>query len=849
MVVPAPPHQAGCPPSHRVSFSDGPTDYNPRRDRAPMLLVVAALAAGIALDRLLATTSLSIRAESWWLLAVAAWCTWLPLWRRGRSTPAAALLVVSIVASGAAWHELRFNRFADDDLGWYAPDDAAPVCLDGVAIGPPRRLAAAPFDPMSAIPTVDRTLFSVHIERLRDGERFINATGTATVIVDGHVLGLRSGDRLRIFGQLGAPSPPRNPGGFDAARFARNDRTLSTVRCGYPECLTTTTSAGWRPTRWLDAVRQAGVRDLARYLDERQATLAAALVLGRRDALDDDTIDAFRATGTLHLLAISGMHVGILAGVWFLLLRLGLLPRGMALAAVVALTCLYAALTGGNPPVIRAAVMIAMLCGALALGRRRIGFNVLAAAVLVLLALNPTDLFETGPQLSVLASAVLIGVAPLLVTRRPADPLDRLLAQSRPWPERALRWCGQRYWQLTCVSLAVWIATLPLIMARFHTAAPLALVLNPLLIVPVTLALVSGFAILVTGTLLPPLAMAAAVVCRASLDVLAWAVDAGYAYTGRSTWTAGPADWWLLGFYAALAGCALVSRYRPLPRRWIAAALSLWILIGLAPPLLRAAWPAERLEMHALSVGRGLAVVLHLPDGKTLLYDAGHLGPPDSATHAVAGYLWQRGITHLDAVVLSHPDVDHFNAMPGLAERFTIGAVYVSPMFEENNSASVRALHERMADVGLSLRPIVAGDRLGGGDYTIEVLFPTALGVLGDDNANSVVLDVEYQGRRLLLTGDLESPGLDAVLAELPLDCDVLQVPHHGSAGSRPGELARWATPEFAIVSGGYGQSPTSVAQVYEAAGATVVNTAFDGAVSVTVTQGQLAVRPFHTRP
>ncbi|MEZ6073847.1 MAG: ComEC/Rec2 family competence protein [Pirellulales bacterium] len=571
MVVPAAPSQAGLPPPRRPTLAIGPPDAHEIADRAPMLLVVAALAAGIALDRLLATTSLPIRAESWWLLAVAAWCTWLPLWRRGHSTPAAVLLVVSIVASGAAWHELRFNRFAADDLGWYAPDDAAPVCLDAVALGPPRRLAAPPFDPMSAIPTVDRTLFSVHIERLRDGERFINATGTATVIVDGHVLGLRSGDRLRIFGQLGAPSPPRNPGGFDAARFARNDRTLSTVRCGYPECLTSTTSAGWRPTRWLDAVRQAGVRDLARYLDERQATLAAALVLGRRDALDDDTIDAFRATGTLHLLAISGMHVGILAGVWFLLLRLGLLPRGMALAAVVALTSLYAALTGGNPPVIRAAVMIAMLCGALALGRRRIGFNVLAAAVLVLLVLNPTDLFETGPQLSVLASAVLIGVAPLLVTRRPADPLDRLLAQSRPWPERALRWCGQRYWQLTCVSLAVWIATLPLIMARFHTAAPLALVLNPLLIVPVTLALVSGFAILVTGTLLPPLAMAAAVVCRASLDVLAWAVDAGYAYTGRSTWTAGPADWWLLGFYARARrvhpGFAIPPATPPLDRR------------------------------------------------------------------------------------------------------------------------------------------------------------------------------------------------------------------------------------------------------------------------------------------
>lgn len=836
-----------------TSAPDTP-EYDWATGRAPMLLVAAALAGGIVLDRLLgqsvlAQATLDMVAEGWWLLAIGAWGVWLLLWRRERDTAAAVALVVSIVASGAAWHDLRFDRFADDNLGWYAQARSAPACIEATVREPPRRLPAGPFDPMSPIPKVDRTLLSVAVSRLRDGTQMMPTSGLATVIIDGHLLGVHPGDRLRIFGSLQAPSPARNPGGFDAAQYARGERKLATVRCSFPDCLTTLSVEHWGPSRLIDRIRQSAQSDFRRYLGERHATLAGALVLGRRDALDDETLDAFRGTGTLHLLAISGMHVGMLAGAWFLVLRGGWLPRGLALSSVVVFTIAYAALTGANPPVIRAAVMITMLCGALLLGRRRIGWNVLAAAVVLLLVLSPADLFNTGPQLSVLASAVIFGVAPLIAIRRPADPLDRLIANTRPWHIRAIRWCLRHYWQLTCLSFAIWIITLPLIMARFHTLAPLALVLNPLLVLPVMAALLSGFVVMVTGSLLPPLAALAGGVCGVSLDVLAWAVETGYEQSGRTTWTAGPADWWLVGFYTALATLALAVRRWHVPRRWIAAGLSFWVLVGVTPSLARTLWPAQRLEVCSLSVGRGLATVLHLPDGKTMVYDAGHLGPPDSAARTVADYLWDRGITHLDAVVISHPDVDHFNGVAGLVDRFSIGAVYVSPMFDENDSGSVRALRRCLEDAGIEVDVISAGDRLGSGEYRIDVLFPTVLGVLGDDNANSLVLAVEYAGRRVLLTGDLESPGIEAVLAEAPYDCDVLQVPHHGSAGSMPKALARWCTPEVAIISGSFGQSPESVSRVYTAAGAKVMHTAHDGAIRVLIDRNQWRVERFITEP
>ncbi len=158
----------------------------------------------------------------------------------------------------------------------------------------------------------------------------------------------------------------------------------------------------------------------------------------------------------------------------------------------------------------------------------------------------------------------------------------------------------------------------------------------------------------------------------------------------------------------------------------------------------------------------------------------------------MAGYLWSRGITHLDAIVISHADADHYNAVPALLDQFSVGSVYVSPVMFEGRSAALDALHDALDQSGVPLEEVWSGDRLrNSGDVLIEVLHPPRQGVLGSDNANSIVLNVEYAGRRLLLTGDLETPGLEDVVAEAPLDCDVLLAPHHGSAASDPPRLRR----------------------------------------------------------
>jgi len=299
--------------------------------------------------------------------------------------------------------------------------------------------------------------------------------------------------------------------------------------------------------------------------------------------------------------------------------------------------------------------------------------------------------------------------------------------------------------------------------------------------------------------------------------------------------TPGPSAWWVIGFYLGLAFLVFVPSWRP-PRRWCWAALALWVTIGFGVALTR---HAERSELHCtfVSVGHGCAVVLEFPNGQTMLYDAGSLGSPGAAANSIASVLWSRGITRLDGVVLSHADADHFNALPELLERFQVGAVYVSPVmfapiFQSSRGTALAHLQSEIERRDVPIKVIWVGDGLGGhGDVRIEVLHPPENGVLGSDNANSIVLLVEYAGKRILLPGDLETPGLEDLIAESPIDCDVLLAPHHGSQRSDPPGFAAWSRPAWVVVSGGRSHDHGEVNDAYRQVGAEVVHTSEVGAV------------------
>jgi competence protein ComEC len=280
----------------------------------------------------------------------------------------------------------------------------------------------------------------------------------------------------------------------------------------------------------------------------------------------------------------------------------------------------------------------------------------------------------------------------------------------------------------------------------------------------------------------------------------------------------------------------------------MAALVCAWIAVGLLPGLL--AQSGSRLSAGFLAVDHGCAVVLELPSGAKVLYDAGRFASPEMGIESISAALWSKGIVHLDAVILSHADADHFNALPGLVERFSVGVVYVSPVMFEDKSEALEALRATINAAGIPMRELAAGDVLSGGDRCLlEVLHPTKKGSLGADNANSLVLAVRFAGRAILLAGDLEPPGLNDLLSEEPCPTDVLLAPHHGSRRSDPPGLAAWSSPDYVIISGGLRMNLQETTAAYCAVGARLLHTGQCGAVQVVVDdRGQIATECFVSR-
>lgn len=832
------------PPASQTSLHYG--------SRQPMVWVVLAFAAGITADRLL-TIPISLG----WSTAIVAWCLWWMVWRQQRAWTSGALLFAAVLASGAIAHHQHWRQFSADEVGRFAHESRSPVCLEAIAVEQPRRVPAPRHNPLRAIPRGDQSRLLVDVIRVRDGRLWKQATGRSELYVDGHLLGVRAGDRLRIYAQLSSPLPELNPGQFDYAQHLRADRVLSFLSANYPDCVSVLEKGSrWQPTNWIDRVRARSEQILWRSLNHQQSGMASALLLGMRRQITAEQTEPFMETGAMHLLAISGLHVGIVASVMLLVLRLGWISRRRGLIGVAILTIAYALLADAQPPVVRATVLVCVSCFTALIWRRGLALGPLALAAMVVLWNNPADLFRTGPQLSFIAAAALIWFFGRKKVGSPVDPLKRLIDQSRSLPDRAARRTVSWAWELTLLGCVVWAITLPLVAARFHIVATIAPLLNTVLWLPVASALISGFGVLICGWLWTPLAVVPAAVCDNSLWFLESGVALAATIPGGHLWVTGPSDWWLAGFYGLLAVWLFVPRWQLSPR-WTIATLALWIAVGLgAGPAwasVQSSSPNHTPELRCTftSVGHGCAVVVELPGGQTLLYDCGQLGSPSSGARTIASYLWEQGITHLDAVVISHADVDHYNALPELLERFSVGVVYVSHVMFQEKYGAVEALDIALAEANIPVVNIEGGERLATDDGSLlQVLHPPRKGVLGSDNANSIVLAIEYQGKRVLLTGDLETPGMEDVTAEEPWDTDILLAPHHGSPRSDPPRFAQWSRPEWVVISGGRNVDFAGAGKVYAEQGASVLHTAIGGAVRCVLSKDGIVVTTFReTQP
>ncbi len=343
----------------------------------PLVVVLSASATGMVFDRYR-----PLPLPAWLGIAAAAIAAWTFLSRRGRHVAASVGLLLATASLAAAWHHDRWNLFGADDIGLFARSQQEPVCFEAVALQTPRpaigTTAPQTNNPLHIAWLDDEVRLTVELQAIRDGEEWRSASGCAVVAIEGPVPDLLADDRFRAFGHLMPPDHALNPGETDRALQDRGRRVTAHLRVTYPEAITVLTGKRTTgPGAWLESLRLRGRRIFQRYLEPRQANLAAAVLLGLREQIDPEESEAFQLTGTVHLLVIAGLHLGIIAGFASIVFR-RLLPQRFGMPTTAAFVVAYMLLVDAQPPIVRATVLIVAACTAVYLGRQRISFNVLA---------------------------------------------------------------------------------------------------------------------------------------------------------------------------------------------------------------------------------------------------------------------------------------------------------------------------------------------------------------------------------------------------------------------------------------------------------------------------------------
>jgi competence protein ComEC len=727
------------------------------------------------------------------------WCTALPpVWAYAAPVAALPLLrwkparLPAVFIIGFFWAAFRAEYVLLPELAQEL--EGKTVLLEGQVIDMPHRLPGRRL----------RLLFAA--ERLHDGSGWANFTAKVRLDGYGEALEPSQGERWQLAVRLKRPHGFLNPGSFDYERwlFQRGIRATGYIRENEEGNRRLTAGS-------VSVISQLRNRLMSAFdslqADRPSMPMIRALTVGDRSAISPSQWGILRATGTSHLMAISGLHISLVAGLVFwitrqLWLRCGNLTeviparKGAAVIGLV-MALMYALLAGFGIPSRRAFIMVAVLTLAIVVDRYSSIFQALGLALLITLIIDPLSVLSAGWWLSFWAVTIIA----YLVSGRVGQQ------------GFAQQWIN--------VHIVMAFAMLPLLLLFFQEASVIAPLANivavpwvSFCVVPVALAGTVVFAVNETaGALLLQLA-------SVLLDVV-WLLLEWLSHLDFALWQQhAPVTWTLL---PAVFGLTVLFMPRGLPGRWAGVLLLLPLLFTKpAAPVRGTA------RVTLLDVGQGLSAVVQT-EQHTLVYDAGPRFSEtfDTGQAVVVPFLRQQGVQQLDVLVVSHGDNDHVGGVASLLAAY--------PAVQVLSSVPGAVPAERV-------RHCSRGQHWDWDGVRISILHPTSADDLSGNNASCVLRIDAGGGQSMLLTGDIERRAEQVLLAEERerLAVNVLVVPHHGSKTSSSREFIDVVRPAMALFPSGYrnryGFPKRMIVDRYTDIGATTDQTGLSGALTVTLT-------------
>ncbi|MEQ1637595.1 MAG: DNA internalization-related competence protein ComEC/Rec2 [Methylococcales bacterium] len=625
---------------------------------------------------------------------------------------------------------------------------------------------------------------------------------------------LKAGQHWAFKVKLKKPHGLLNPGGFDYERWLFTQGIGATGYIRHPEGAQLLGQD--EPWQNITVLRQRIAERIQSFSGLHYPEFITALTIGSTDAITPEQWQVLRKTGTLHLIAISGSHISLIAGLMYLLTRyawartqlLHISPQWLAAVAAILMALFYALLAGFAVPTQRAVIMLSVAMLGILWQRHIRATQTLAIAVLLILLCDPLAVLSAGFWLSFLAVSLIF----FMISGRLAKP---------------------NYWIGTFKIHGVMALGLaPILLCFFQQISlisPLAnLIAVPvisLLVVPLALiaVLLLGFAPVLAQALLSIVDFCLAQLWGMLTTLAQWPFSV---VTGLSTSV--PAMW------LASLGVAVLCMPKGLPGRWLGGVLCLPLFFNAPKPL-----PAGSVRMTLLDVGQGLATVIQTAE-HVLIFDTGikFSAQADSGQNVLIPFLAQQGIQYLDGLIVSHGDNDHIGGTASLLAEYKPTWLFTSVPEQLHPYAPHRC---------------VQGQRWQWDGVEFVMLAPK-LESFPIENDNSCVLHIKTQNGSILLTGDIEKTA-EAWLVKTygqTLTAKVLVAPHHGSNTSSTSEFLQQITPELILIPAGY-RNPFNfpnhaVLKRYKAQGSRWLNTSEQGAIQVDITPTETKITPYRAK-
>ncbi len=748
---------------------------------------------------------------------------------RGRGS--LALLGASAALASGAWATARLHETSPDHVSRVLSGAPALVEFEGRISGRVRSTDQSPGALGRFASGGMRTSFVLDVDRVL-GPATRRASGRVWVWVNAERDGLEPGQRVRVLGFGRGLQGASNPGEFDLGMWARSRGYAGSISVKSPDAVEVLEPAGTsfvgrfvgRARAWIDE------QIVSRPRDERTRDALGALLLGERDAGYGRVQAAFARSGVTHVLAISGLHLVIVAGLGAMAVRAGGLGPRWELLIVGAFIVLYIAIVPVRAPIMRAGLMALAFLLPRCLGRRYDTINLLGWVMVVVLLWQPSELFSPGFQLSfgIVGALILFG-----------DGLrNRMFGARVPRDEQTgVAWIADLAKDGASASVCAWLVAMPVVIVHFGVVSLVAPLMTLIVLPLVAMALATATLSLIVSLFIPwlgaPIGVLSAWLGGAVAEVSFWSatLDLAGVYL--------PVIHWLWAIPATGALCLwLWGRGFPVLRLASSAVALVWLCAALVFTGLPG---SQSLRIDTLDVGDGSCHLVR--SGRSaVLIDCGslNLGIGERTIPRAVRALGARSVP---SVILTHANIDHYAGILDIARPLGVQRVLLTDAFlasaERSPGGPEAFVLEELDRRGIKVERVGAGDSIELGRARLSFLWPDAGVPIDSPNDTSIVTLIETGSDsdevRVLMTADIERLGLDGIRAALGgMRIDVMEAPHHGSA--RPEAIRFVAEIDPSIVVQSTGERRLDDNRWDEVrAGREWLVTARDGAVSVIV--------------